>query len=147
MARVPRLTIGLMMAIVSLLAINFGIVRAFWNSSGPILGLAVVTLPMIDLLILSAPRLGRSNPTRFFWIGFHAVGWIMVAIYALLSAACMETFFGPVIPLERILPGDGATKVALLISIVIVCYTTPVLLVASLAGRFLAKYRIIIERR
>ena len=62
------------MAVVLLVAADFGIVRALWETQGPQVGVAIVMLPMIDLLLLSMPKLRKSNPTRPFWGGFQAVG-------------------------------------------------------------------------
>jgi hypothetical protein len=143
-----RLTIGTLMAVVSLVAADFGIVRALWDINGPQAGVAIVTLPMIDLLLLTMPRLRRGNSTRPFWGGFQAVGWIMVLMFGLLAWYLPDTFFWPIDAWDRMhLIPDPAADMALLISIAVVLYTTPQLLLALVAARLSAKYRIVIERR
>jgi hypothetical protein len=42
---------------------------------------------------------------------------------------------------------NSAAGLALLISVAVVLYSTPQLLIALLAGRLSSKYRIVIERR
>jgi hypothetical protein len=85
MAVARRFTIRMLMAVVALAAADFGIVRALWPTIGPEVGVAIVTLPMIDLLVLTMPKLRRSNATRPFWGGFQAVGCIGVLISGLLG--------------------------------------------------------------
>jgi hypothetical protein len=56
--------------------------------------------------------------------------------------------FWPLNPVERMIPSPRSDAgLAILISVAVVLYTTPQLLVALLAGRLSSKYRIIIERR
>jgi hypothetical protein len=85
MAVARRFTIGMLTAVVFLIAADFGIVRALWDTPGPQVGVAIVTLPMIDLLLLFVPKLQRSNPTRPYWVGFQVVGWTGVLTAGLLA--------------------------------------------------------------
>lgn len=148
MAVARRFTIGMLMAVVFLIAADFGIVRALWDTAGPQVEVAVVTLPMIDLLLLTMPNLRRSDATRPFWNGFQAVGWIMVLVFGLLTGVCPDTFFWPINFVDQmILSPRSAVGMTLVISYVVVLYTTPQLLLALLAGQLSSKYRIVIERR
>ncbi len=148
MAVARRFTIGTLMAVVFLVAADFGIVRALWDTPGPQVGVAVVTLPMIDVLLLSLPKLRQSSPTRSFWGGFQAVGWIIVLIFGLLASMCPDTFFRPLSFVDQMISRPhSAADVAILISVPFVLYTAPQVLIAVLAGRLSSKYRIVIERR
>jgi hypothetical protein len=149
MAIARRFTIGTLMAVIFLVAADFAIVRALWWTSGPQLEVAVVTLPMIDLLLLTMPKLRSSHPTRPFWGGFQGAGWIGVLTSGLLTLGCPDTFFWPITVVNRwlVFPQPDARSVALLISFAVVVYTAPQLLMALLGGRLSATYRIVIERR
>jgi hypothetical protein len=148
MAVARRFTIGMLMAIVSLVAADFAIVRALWPTTGPEAGVAIVTLPMIDLLLLVTPKLRMSNLTRPYWVGFQVVGWTGVLTSGLLAWGCPDTFFRPLDFVDELLPSPhSAAGTALLISVAVVLYTTPLLLITLLAGRLSSKYRIVIERR
>lgn len=148
MAVARRFTIGTLMAVVFLVAADFGIVRALWKTQGPQVGVAIVMLPMIDLLLLTLPKVRKSDPTRPFWGGFQAVGWISVLAFGLLASMRPNTFFWPAVSVERMIPRPlSSAGVAILISVVVVFYTPPQLLIALLAARLSSKYRIVIERR
>ena len=148
MAVARRFTIGTLMAVVFLVAADFGIVRSLWETQGPQVGVAIVMLPMIDLLLLSMPKLRKTNSTRPFWGGFQAVGWISVLIFGLLASMCPNTFFWPAVSVERTIPRPlSSAGMAILVSFVVVFYTPPQLLIAVLAARSSSKYRIVIERR
>jgi hypothetical protein len=147
MALARRFTIGTLMTVVLLVAADFGIVRTLWDTHRPQVGAAIVTLPMIDLLLLTMPRLRRSNPTRPFWGGFEVGGWIGVLISGLLAGAFPDMFFWPMSFVDRMIPSRcSAAGMTLSISIAVVLYTTPPLLIALLAGRLSAKYRVVIVR-
>jgi hypothetical protein len=148
MAIAGRFTIGTLMAVVFLVAADFAIVRALWGTSGPLVGVAIVTLPMIDVLLLAIPHLRKSNPTRPYWGGFQVAGWIGVLTSGLLAWGCPDAFFWPITLMDRWLesPRSDASS-ALLIAFAVVVYTPTQLLMALLGGRLSATYRIVIERR
>ncbi len=85
MAVALRFTIGTLMKVVSLVAADLGLVRALWGTPGPEVGIAIVTLPMINVLLLALPRLWRCHASRPFWIGFQGFGWIMVLTFGGLA--------------------------------------------------------------
>src|SRR4051812_41266380 len=93
MAMIPRVSIGLMMAIVFLVAAEFAIVKSLWNTSYA--AIAVVTLPMINLLVLALPRVQDGEPVAYFWRGFEAGGWLMALLVGLLGWIGERRFFWP----------------------------------------------------
>ncbi len=80
----PRFSIFLLMAIVFFVATDIAIGRSLWDSPDPYVEIAVTTLPMINLLLLSLPKLRRSDSSRLYWMGFQIVGWLGVILVTLL---------------------------------------------------------------
>jgi hypothetical protein len=141
-----RISIGTLMAVVFFVAVDFGIVRALWETS-PHVAVAIVTLPMINLLLLTVPKLRKGTATRPFWAGFQAVGWAAVLAVGDLALCHPDTLFWPIDLLETN-PWfkDQDAHLTFLITVAVVLYTTPQLLVALAAGRLSAKYRVVVVR-
>jgi ABC-type proline/glycine betaine transport system permease subunit len=150
MAARNRFSIAVLMAVVFFVAVDFAIVRAFWTSPEP-LGLVVslTTLPMINLLLLVLPKLSRRGGDRSFWLGFEAVGWLMVIGVVLLGWFQADPFFAPIDWVNQHDPFEHGSvpETAFLITFVVLFYTTPQVLAAMFGGRLLARYRVVIDRR
>src|SRR3954454_20417230 len=101
MAVSQRFSIGLLMAVIVLVAADFAIVRALWGSPGPHVDVAIVTLPMANMLLLATPKMRASSTTRPFWVGFVIVGWPMVLAVAILAWHFSDTFFRPIDWLDK----------------------------------------------
>ena len=135
MAAARRFTIGRLMVVVVLVAVDFAVVRAVWGSA-PWVGIAITTLPTIDVLLLALPRLRAGNPSRPFWAGFEAAGWLAVAGLGGMIAADHELALWPIDRLwERWTALDEARRRAVLIPLAVAGYTAPLLLAAWAGGR------------
>ena len=75
-----RFTVSGLMTVVLILAANFAVVRIL-RDAGADLGIVFVTLPMVNILMLSAPRAWKRNATRPYWIGFEIGGWLIASIF------------------------------------------------------------------
>jgi hypothetical protein len=75
-----RFTVSRLMIVVFILAINFAVFRVLRDANHD-LGVVFVTLPMANILILSAPRAWRRNATRTYWIGFEVGGWLIGSVF------------------------------------------------------------------
>lgn len=144
MGRLPRVSIGLMMAVVLLVAADLATVRSMRQTGHT--AIAIVTLPMINLLVLTHPRM-RSDPVADYWRGFQAGGWMMVLLVGLLVMADTPKLFLPIFLLAESLTTDRRTRLAIEIAISILLFTTPQLLVAMHFGRRRERDRAAIERR
>ena len=80
-----RFSIGFLMVVVLLVAVDFGIVRGLCRSGGHAAAIGIVVVPMANLLILSGPKLRMANPTRSFWIGFEVAGWLATLAIGFLA--------------------------------------------------------------
>ena len=147
-----RFSIAFLMMIVLLVAADFAIVRALWNTHYPyLIEIAILTLLMINLLFLFGGRVKEVRDGELYWLGFEAGGWVMVFLVASCTWIFPETVMSPVKWVDTydgMIPGTPA-EIAFLISFSVVLYTMPQLLVATAAGLFFSKYRIVvsIERR
>lgn len=149
MAVQKRFSIAKLMAVVFLVAADFAIVREVWQWPVPSVGIAVVTLPTINVLLLAIQGLRRGRASRAYWVGFEAAGWAMVLLSAALGWTIPDPFFAPIDWIGRhdpFTPGT-APKVAFLITFAVVLYSAPPLLAAWLVGRFSSRYRLVIQRR
>lgn len=142
----PKFSLALTMAAVSLVAVDIAICRAIWWTSGPPLPIAVITLPMVNILLLTLPRV-RSG-SRLFWRGFQVAGWAAAIASGLACWLYEDPFLRPMEVFNRVvpLPNDAWGMVAV-VAFAVVFYTTPQLVVAILVGRLVARYRFVIERR
>ena len=127
------------MLVVVLVAVDFVIVRHMLEAPRDI-GIAFVTLPMANALILVAPRAWSGGATRRFWIGFEIAGWLMVLLFGYLSHSHGATFFRPansVYPWITI--KNFYFQHIYLFSIDLVFYTPPQILVAWFVGWIIAR--------
>ena len=149
MNSMKQFSIGLLMAIVLLFATDLAIVRAFWNRGTGFVSLALITLPMINLLLLTLRRSRGPQGERLFWLAFQAAGWGMI----LLSSACIlffpDSFLFPVTWVcNRCGPGPlSLATLAFLFAFPVVFYTSPQLIIATVTGMLATRYRVVIERR
>jgi hypothetical protein len=143
-----RFSIALLMAIVFLVAADFAIVRALWDTNDPIVVTAIVTLPTVNLLLLALPKVKRGRETRPFWLGFEAVGWMAVILVALLAWAFDMTIFDPLTWIDDHDPFQhgSAAEIAFLISSAVVLYSTPQWISATIGGWIWARYRLVLPR-
>jgi hypothetical protein len=136
----PKMTIRLLMVAVFLVAVDFAVVRSMSNAHRDI-GIAFVTLPMANVLILVATRVRSGNEWRPFWIGFEVVGWSMAALFGYLSWAHGAKFFwaaNSVYPWATIT--NPSVQWAYLLSLDFIVYTPPQIVVAWFGGRMVARY-------
>jgi hypothetical protein len=139
--RLPRVrfTVRRMMVAIFLVAADFAIVRWMWRGNIDI-GIASVTLPMANLLILAALSAGKNNATRRFLAGFEIAGWLMVLAWGYLSRFHGEAFFRAVNATYPRSTSLNSTQLACLMLVVTIVYTAPQLLAAWLAGRLSAAF-------
>lgn len=136
------------MSVVLLVAVDFAIVRALWDTNGPQVGIAIFTLPMVSLLTLALPHLRANHAARPFWLGFELIGGTMVAFVAFVAWFHPHTFFWPMSLIERNIPQwHEEARLGLSITCGVLLYTTPQLLAALIAGWLSGRYRVILERR
>jgi hypothetical protein len=148
-----RFSIGFLMAIIFLVAADVGFFRAFSNSSGPEIGVGIVTLPMANVLLLALPRLRGELRSRPFWIAFQAAGWVMVLIFGVLAWIDFDWFFQPAAIFYDTLLNSGLVPlgdwfrifVLVVLPAAAVGYMIPQFLIALLAGRLSARYYRVIE--
>ena len=147
MASMKRFSIALLMTVVLLVAVDIAILKASWNAPAPAGAIAVITLPMVNLLVSCARRARKGQASRSFWLGFEAAGWSMVMLIA--SCSWMSPGFY-LFPLSWLADRNGPITLVELVFFIyfaVVAYTIPQILVATLAGRLVARYRVVIERR
>ena len=129
----PRFTVRSLMVIVVLVAVDFVIVRHMSEAPRDV-GIAFVTLPMANALILVAPR-AWGGATRRFWVGFEIAGWLMVLLFGYLSHSHGATFFRPA---NSVHPWATIQNIYIrniyLFSVDCVVYTPPQVLVAWFVG-------------
>lgn len=141
-----RVSISFLMAVVGLVAADFAIVRGLWNTAAS--GVAVVVLPMINVLILAAPRLRRSNPARPFWLGFEVAGALTALVVGWLAAGPTEIIFLPFALINPLLsPLSIEARRAVAIAMIVLGYTPLLLLPAVVAGRLSMRYRLVVVPR
>lgn len=143
-----RFTIGAVMAVVFLIAVDIGFFREFGNSSGPEFEIALVTFPAANVLLLALPSLWQDRASRPFWIAFQAVGWTMVVILGVFASSEDRWLFWPITILDDAgwIP-DDTIRFSVMLPSALIGYMTPSLLLALLAGRLSSRYRVVIERR
>jgi hypothetical protein len=135
-----RMTVRLLMVAVLLVAVDFAVVRSM-SSANQDIGIAFVTLPTANALILVAGRVRSGDEWRPFWIGFEIVGWSVVALFGYLSWSHGAKFFraaNSVYPWANIT--NPSVQFAYLFSIDFVVYTPPQILMAWFGGRMAARY-------
>jgi hypothetical protein len=84
--KMPRITIGWMMAIIVIAAIDLAAIRGIDGTSTLIGALIVLgSMPMASILVLGIPSLVRGFSGRGkihpFLTGFEAVGWTVLLVY------------------------------------------------------------------
>lgn len=142
-----RFTIGRMMVAVLLVAVDFAVVRAVWGSA-PWVGIAVTTLPTLNVLLLTIPSLRAGNPSRPFWAGFQAAGLLAAVALAGMIVADPNITLWPVERLwERLSAMVESRRRAVVITAAVLIYTTPLLLIGMAAGRLTARARVAAPRR
>jgi hypothetical protein len=131
----------LLMAIVILVGVDLAILKWMWGTDfNP--GIALVTLPTLNVLLLVHPRLRSVNETRSFWVGFDVVGCCMAIAFGFLAWARGAVFFQPthlLYPWASISNQD--TRFALMFTVVVLLYTPPQVLAAWIGGRMWARRR------
>jgi hypothetical protein len=148
MIQTRRFSIGLLMAVIFFVAADFAIVRALWGTNEPLI-VAIITLPMINLLLMVLPGARRGRDLRPFWLGFEAAGWMMVVLFASLASFFEDAFLYPIewIDMHDSLLSGSPTEFAFLISSSVVIYTIPQVLAAMVGGWLSSRYRVVIQRR
>jgi hypothetical protein len=148
MIRTGRFSIALLMAAVFFVAADFAIVRALWETSEPVV-IAVITLPMVNLLLMVLPRARPWNDSCLFWLGFEVAGWWTAILFALNTYYFMDIFLSPIrwIDEHDHLASDSAAEVALLVSCSVVGYTIPQVMAAMVGGWVVLRSRAVIVRR
>jgi uncharacterized membrane protein len=144
-----RFSIGFLMAIVFFVATDFAIVRAFWGADYHLISIALASLPMLNLLLLVLPKLRRTETSRMFWLGFEAIGWLMMILVVLVGWFEGNSFFSPIgwVAQFDLFPSRSIRQTVLLVTFTVLFYNTPQVLAAMIGGRLSARYRVIIERR
>jgi hypothetical protein len=146
--KIGRFSIGRLMAIVSMVAIDCGLLRASYGK-GFYFPLFLMTLPMLNIMILQMTKLRRGDTGRTFWIGFDLIGFTFVGVLCFLCWFDDEALLYPVLWLfsRGWLSENSAANLAITCGVVAVLYTTPQLLTAWLFGWLNQRYRVVIERR
>jgi hypothetical protein len=140
MAHPKRFSIAFLMAITFLTALYFSILNYLDNFEHS-RDAAIITLPIISLLILTVPRM-RKGP---FWIGVQATGWIIASIAGYIAWADIDWLALPLEWTLRLCPGfEGAVlrlgdapAAIIFYAYIAFVYTTP-MIVLSLMGGWLA---------
>ena len=146
-----HVSIRLLMVMIGLIAVDLGIVRAL-SDGGPTWPMfAFVTFPMINLLIIVAPRLRRGSATRPYYLGFALGGWAAVVgvgwLYWLLP---LSTFFWPIVWVHALVRSlNDFAGFTIEIASAVAFYFAGQLFPALMVGKLSAQYRIsvAIERR
>ena len=136
-------TVAFLMAVVFVVAADFAVFRYLDEFEHP-RDAAIVTLPMITLLILTIPRVRRGP----FWIGLQAAGWISTLLFGYLEWADVRWFHWPLILTQQVLPRfeDEVNKLgdlpasAIFFTYITVLYTTPLILLSLLGGWIAARW-------
>jgi hypothetical protein len=149
--RAPRFRIAWLMAVIAIVALNFG-VMAQWSYDSPedetIQTLIAGGLPMANVLavgLLFGRRRLRNHP---FLLGFVVFGVTVLALYVIattvLTGAWIEPYLLPV--LERILGSSGLTmtpaRVLTLVSVVVAMLGLPQVAFAVVGGLLFRRLRI-----
>jgi hypothetical protein len=143
MAAKGRFSIAWLMVVVSFLAIDIALVRAAYlrgSINGPSAGYLAMVLPMANFLLLVLPKVRREVASRWFWVGFEVVGWVVIAILGYLDQYDKETLF---IPYEWLIsfhfyPEDSIPDLVITYVFFVVTHTPPQVLLALLGGRLTA---------
>ena len=133
-----RFSIALTMTIISLIAADMALVKASFTRGGwPFPALLVITLPMANLMLLSASRLRPGRPGRWFWIGFDATGVALIFLSIYLDLNFKDQFVEPIewVMELGIFPLGSPSDDALALGFTLVAYTPPQLLAAWIVGR------------
>jgi hypothetical protein len=142
MAHPKRSSIALLMSITLLTALYFSILNYLDTSEHP-RDAAIISFPMISLLILTLPRVTKGP----FWIGVQATGWIIASIAGYIAWADIDWLALPLEWTLRLCPafegtvlrlGDAPAAIIFNAYIAFV-YTTP-MIVVSLMGGWLAAW-------
>jgi len=138
-----RFSISFLMAVVCLVAADFAVFGYVEEFEGP-RNCVIITLPMINLMILSLPRV-RGNHRRY-WVGFLSVGSLMTCVFGYLAWTGPDWFSWPLTFTQQALPrleeevnklGDLAAS-SFFLTFITVVYTAPLVMVSMLGGRISA---------
>jgi hypothetical protein len=142
--KIGRFSIFHLMAIILLVAIDCGLLRASWETSFFVLFLMI--LPTLNVILLGLPRLRSGRRGRGFWIGFDTVGVVLVSLLTFSYFLNPVITFWPLIWLREHDWISEKTTVLFLIAIAVVMtiYALPQLLLASFVGWFCDGYRLVI---
>jgi hypothetical protein len=147
--RLPRFSIGGLMALTALMALDCLATRALWGADGP--GTAVLYfggLPWINVLVIGLPilwgRWRRGEPIAFL-AGFQVVGWAILLLDAVLAIAfpsgceaVLDTLAPPLNSLAgRMFPAGLVAAFGAFMAIL----TLPQLVVALVAGALNGRHR------
>ncbi len=148
MLKLPRISIGFLMAVVLMLACDLGIVRGSWDKSGQSNALSIICLPVINVLLLSIPWAIRDSPRRHFWRGFQWFGWPITLFVGLATWHDPEAILWPLAALwQPIQLGNDIAQFALEITSAIAIYSSAQILPAWFLARLASRYRVVIVRR
>ena len=137
-----RFSIGKLMAVVCLIACDFGIMRFLFTTT-PLFH-ALVLLPMLNVMLLSIPGLRKPQPKRRFWITFEVVGLTFQLLITFLLWYDFESCVRPLNAFEYSLPKmDEPTKILLEILVIVITTWTPQLLLAWIVAELVSRYRIV----
>ena len=147
-AKTGRLSILHLMWIISLVAIDCGLLRASWDSY--FFASLIMTLPILNIMLLAIPKLRRGQVSRLFWIAFDAIGVILLGLIFFLNWYDRYIVLDPMLWLINkgwISAGNDPTSLAIECTCVVAIYAPPQFLLAWLGGCLNARYRVVIERR
>jgi hypothetical protein len=107
--KIPRFSIGSLMILVLVAALDAVAVRTLLRGISPSVNLALLgAVPMTNLLVLACFPWARRGPRRAearpLWFGFELFGWAAVVLHCACSFACTEqviacinAFFDPIV--------------------------------------------------
>jgi hypothetical protein len=146
-----RLSIARLMVVVSIVAIDCGILRAAWDN---FIEIAVIFLPTLNFMVLGFSKMWQSPKSRPFWIGFEVAATSLIGvIWLLIWIAPMFISY----PAEWLSDNrwiylsdkkvHSAIIAVLYLTWIAIFYALPQLLAAWFVGWLSARYRFVIERR
>lgn len=137
-----------MMAVVLCVAFDFAIGKAAIDWDDPFSAITLAILPTTSLLLIALTRLRRGGVISSFWVGFEIFGWLSVMVFVVVACFLDEFVFAPIYWVEELLPFPRSSpqKLAGLIAFCLGFYTIVLLPAAIVGGRFLSRYRIVVER-
>jgi amino acid transporter len=143
-----RFSILGMMALITVVAIDSWLIRVSWDTA--YLAGVLMTFPMLNIMVLSLPKLRRDHRNRQFWVGFDGTGMVLTALIYLFACYQLEILGGPINwLLEKgwLSQTNSPEQLAITCTSIVIIYNLPQLLLASIAGWFCERYRVVVVRR